>query len=216
MNKKQKLIIGITAEGSVNLLRGQLKYFKDKGYDTYLMCPDSLRVQEFCKKEGCTHLSIKIEREISLFKDIKTLFQIIQLFKNVKPEIINFGTPKVSLLGMIAGYLTRVPFRIYTCRGFRFEHEKGLKRRILVVMEKITSKLAHKVICISPSLEKLAVNLQIVDAQKSLVIAKGSSNGVNLSLFKPLENDNPEKCIDLKKRFDLQDKKSDRFCRPGS
>ena len=153
MNKKQKLIIGITAEGSVNLLRGQLKYFKDRGYDTYLMSPDSLRVQEFCIKEGCTHLSIKIEREISLFKDIKTLFQIIQLFNNVKPEIINFGTPKVSLLGMIAGYLTRVPFRIYTCRGFRFEHEKGLKRRILVVMEKITSKLAHKVICISPSLE---------------------------------------------------------------
>jgi len=69
---KKKLIIGITAEGSVNLLLGQLDYFKSLGYKTYLLGPLSERSAAFCKKEGCEHLVIDIEREISPLKDLKT------------------------------------------------------------------------------------------------------------------------------------------------
>jgi hypothetical protein len=145
----KKLIIGITAEGSVNLLLGQLAYYKEQGYETYLMAPYSERSAAFCKTEGCVHLVINIEREISPWKDLKTLWQIYQLFKKVKPDSINFGTPKVSLLGMLAGAFLGIRKRIYTCRGFRFEHEKGVKRSILIKMEQITSLFAHHVISIT-------------------------------------------------------------------
>ena len=182
---KKKLIIGITAEGSVNLLLGQLDYFKSLGYKTYLLGPLSERSAAFCKKEGCEHLVIDIEREISPLKDLKTLWSIIKIFKAIKPDIINLGTPKVSLLGMIAGTYVGVKKRIYTCRGFRFEHEKGFKRRLLISMEKITSKLAHQVICISKSVKTLGISHQIFNEDKVHVIHKGSSNGVNLNLFNP-------------------------------
>ena len=125
----KKLVIGITAEGTVNLLQGQLDYFKSLGYETYLLGPYSERSAAFCKNEGCEHLVINIEREISPLKDLRTLWTIIMIFRKVKPDIINLGTPKVSLLGMIAGFIVGVEKRIYTCRGFRFEHEKGLKRK---------------------------------------------------------------------------------------
>ena len=137
--KNKKIIIGITAEGSVNLLLGQLAFYKSKGYQTYLMAPYSERSAKFCIDEGCEHLIINIEREISISKDLKTLWQIFWIFKKVKRDIVNLGTPKVSLLGMIAAALLRVPKRIYTCRGFRFEHEAGIKRKVLIFMEKITS-----------------------------------------------------------------------------
>ena len=68
---------------------------------------------------------LQIEREISLLADLATLFSIIKIFIRIKPNIVNLGTPKVSLLGMIAAKLTSVPKRIYTCRGFRYEHERG-------------------------------------------------------------------------------------------
>ncbi len=181
----KKLIIGITAEGSVNLLLGQLKHFKSLGYKTYLMGPLSDRSAAFCKNEGCEHLIIDIEREISPIKDLKTLFQIRKIFKEVQPDIINFGTPKVSLLGMIAGVLVGVEKRLYTCRGFRFEHESGIKRKILISMEKITSSLAHKVICISKSVKTLGIQNNIFKEEKTIIIHKGSSNGVNLDLFNP-------------------------------
>jgi glycosyltransferase involved in cell wall biosynthesis len=181
----KKLVIGITAEGSVNLLQGQLEHFKALGYQTYLLGPLSERSAAFCKKEGCEHLVIDIEREISPLKDLKTLWSIIKIFKAIKPDIINLGTPKVSLLGMIAGTCVGVKKRIYTCRGFRFEHEKGFKRTLLITMEKITSKLAHQVICISKSVKILGINHKIFNEDKVDVIHKGSSNGVNLNLFNP-------------------------------
>lgn len=184
----KKLIIGITAEGSVNLLLGQLAHFKSMGYDTYLLAPYSERSAAFCKKEGCKHLVISIEREISPLKDLVTFFQILSLFRKVKPDIVNLGTPKVALLGMMAAYVLRIEKRIYTCRGFRFEHEKGFKRKLLMRMERMTAFCSHHIICISSSVKKLGVENQLFAASKAQVIHKGSSNGVNLELF---SNENP-------------------------
>lgn len=204
--KYKKLIVGITAEGSVNLLLGQLAYFKSLGYETYLLAPYSERSANFCKNEGCKHLIIDIEREISLWKDLKTLIKIIKIFKEVKPDIINLGTPKVALLGMIAGKILGLKNRIYTCRGFRFEHEKGVKRRILIAMEKITSFCAHQVICISNSVQKLGIEADIFSKKKSNVINKGSSNGVNLELFNPLNQSYIDKKQEIIEKYDLKNK----------
>jgi glycosyltransferase involved in cell wall biosynthesis len=177
------LIVGISAEGSVNLLRGQMKYFKNLGYKTYLIAPYSERSSDFCRNEGCHHIVIPIKREISFFSDLLNLFRIIVIFRRIDPDIINFGTPKVSLLGMIAGKLLNVEKRIYTCRGFRYEDEQGSKRRLLMLMERITCWCSHKIICISPSLRELGIKDKIFSEKNSLVINKGSSNGVDLELF---------------------------------
>lgn len=202
---EKKLVVGITAEGSVNLLLGQLAFFKSIGYKTYLLAPLSERSSNYCKSEGCEHLIIKIEREISLWSDIKSLWQIYKLFKKVKPDIINLGTPKVSLLGMIAGTLAGVPKRVYTCRGFRFEHETGIKKRILILMEKITALFSHQVICISKSVQDLGVSYRVFETQKSMVINKGSSNGVDLELF-DTRKINKKEISDLKQEFQLGNK----------
>jgi glycosyltransferase involved in cell wall biosynthesis len=194
---KKKIIIGITHESSVNLLLGQLAHFKSLGYQTYLLAPYSPRSAEFCKKEGCEHLIINIEREIAPLKDLKTLYLIVKIFIKIKPDIINLGTPKISLLGMIAGFITGTKKRIYTCRGFRFEHEKGLKKRVLIIMEKITVLFAHKVICISQSVKKIGIINRIFNETKTIVIHKGSSNGLNLNLF----NQDDKKNIDFKKKL---------------
>ncbi len=204
--KSKKLIIGITAEGSVNLLLGQLAFYKSQGYETFLLAPYSERSAAFCKNEGCEHLIIDIEREISPLKDLKTLLKIYTIFKKIKPDIINLGTPKVSLLGMLAAFAVRVPKRIYTCRGFRFEHEKGNKRKVLIAMEKITSYFAHKVICISNSVEDLGIKHQIFKKNKSIVINKGSSNGVNLSLFNPNDLNFQNVKNELQQKYNLENK----------
>jgi glycosyltransferase involved in cell wall biosynthesis len=206
MDRQKKIVVGITAEASVNLLLGQLAYFKSLGYQTYLLAPYSERSAKFCEDEGCEHLVIQIERDISIWKDIKTLFQIIKIFRTVKPDIVNLGTPKVSLLGMIAAYILRVPKRIYTCRGFRFEHERGLKRSILITMERITSLFAQQVICISNSVKELGLKNKIFPENKTIVIRKGSSNGVNLSLFNPKEPRYHEVKLRLQDKFQLEGK----------
>jgi len=181
---KKKLVVGITAPGSVVLIAGQLKYFKDLGYDTYLMAPNHQSVIDYCNLEGCTLLAVDFEREISPLKDIKAFFQVLKHLIKVKPDIVNLGTPKVSLLGMIVSAIIGVKKRIYTCRGYRFEHEKGIKRKLLILNDKLVCSLSHHVICISNSVRQLGLNNAIFSDSKSIVINKGSSNGVNLDLFK--------------------------------
>lgn len=200
-----KLVVGITAESSVNLLRGQLNFFKEMGYETYLLAPYSERVRDFCEEEGCSHLQIKIKRDISLLSDLRTLFEIISIFRRVSPDVINLGTPKVSLLGMVAGRIVGVKRRIYTCRGFRFEHEQGIKKDVLALTERITSSLAHQIIAISPSVRQLGMDLSIFTKKKCVVINKGSSNGLDLTLFNK-EKLSRETLVDLKKSLGLSDK----------
>lgn len=201
----KKIIVGITAPQSIDLLTGQLKYFSDKGYEIYLMAPESERVTEFCRNEGATHLPIDIERDIKVTKDIRTFFSILSVLRKVKPDVVNFGTPKVSLLGLTAARLLGVKKRIYTCRGFRYEHEQGNFKKFLMNLERITSSSAHKVLCISKSVEELGIRDGIFPAHKTFHIGKGSSNGIDLELFDPSKI-NPEDVEDFKRHHGLLDK----------
>lgn len=182
----KKLIVGITIPGSVGLLEGQLLYFKEQGFDTYLMAPKDEKSLSYCERENCKLLEIKIAREISLLSDLKTLFQIINILKTVQPDVVNFGTPKISLLGLMAAKYCGVKNRIFTCRGFRFEHEEGFLHWLLKRMDTITSYCANTIICISASVKELGVKENIFDEKKCVIINKGSSNGFNLTKFNPI------------------------------
>ncbi len=179
-----KLILGVTVGGSSRLLDGQAKYFKELGYEVYLISQDHFKEPVFCQKEGITHLSVKsLVADIHPLKDIKALFQIIKHFKKVKPDIVNLGTPKMALLGMLAAKLLGVKKRVYTCRGHRFETEMGFKRKILLIMEKLTVWCAHEVIYVSKSLKEKAKQNGLDNPKKSNLIGLGSSNGVDVSAF---------------------------------
>lgn len=200
---KKKLVVGITSPSSIILIEGQLSYFSNNGYDVYLLSPYSEDVVSFCEKEKCTHLDIDLDRDINLLKDFKSLYSIFRILKSIKPDIVNLGTPKIALLGMIAAFVLRIKKRIYTCRGFRFEHELGFKRWLLIFFEKITVKCSHVVICISPSVKEKGLSLGIFRESMCYVINKGSSNGFDLSKFS-VNNVSEYKINLLKKELALE------------
>ena len=179
----KKLIVGITIPGSVGLLKGQMEYFTKLGYDTYLLTQHDERSVAYCQREGCKNLNVKIARNISLLQDIKTLRALIKIFRRLRPDIVNVGTPKMGMLGMIAAWWCRVPNRIYTCRGFRYEPEHGIKKQILKVCEWIAGRCSHHIICISPSIRTLGIKDKVFSASKCLVIHRGSSNGIDALYF---------------------------------
>lgn len=201
----KKLILGVTVGGSSRLLDGQAKYFKESGYEVYLISQNHFKEPIFCKKEGIQHLPVKIVPDIHPLLDIISLFQILKHFIKIKPDIINVGTPKMGLLGMIAATILGVQTKIYTCRGLRFETEKGFKRWILELMEKITVRLAHQVIYVSPSLKSAALKYGVAQAHKSQVIGSGSSNGVDISAFNPSQINQTER-LALQKNYQLANK----------
>lgn len=192
-SKKLRLVVGVTATGSVNLLRGQLRYFSEQDFETYLIAPKDEKTISFCEQENCILLPVKIEREISLLKDLISLWVIFKHFYRIKPDVVNVGTPKMGLLGMIAAKTLGVNRRIYTCRGFRYEHEGGIKRKILMFMERLSGLCAQDIICISPSVKELALKDRLFPLKKCRVINKGSSNGINTEKFNRANVAEPDK-----------------------
>lgn len=189
----KKLILGVTIGGSSRLLDGQAKYFRELGYYVFLISQNHYKEPIFCQKEGVEHLPVEIDNTIQPVKDLKALFQIINHFKKIKPDIVNLGTPKMSLLGILAAWLTGVKTRIYTCRGLRFETEKGFTKWLLKVTERITVRLASKVIYVSPSLMKSAIAFNTCIPAKSVVLSNGSSNGVDLGFYNRTNVDQKER-----------------------
>ncbi|HMN33650.1 MAG TPA: glycosyltransferase family 4 protein [Chitinophagaceae bacterium] len=181
--EKKKLILGVTIGGSSRLLDGQAKYFRELGYEVFLISQDHYKERIFCEKEGITHLPVDIVADISPWKDLKSLLQIIRHFKKIKPDIVNVGSPKMGLLGSMAAWIIGTKKRIYTCRGLRFETEKGFKRMLLMALERLTVKMVHHVIYVSPSLREAAKNYKVLDPNKSVLIGNGSSNGVDIKAF---------------------------------
>lgn len=166
------------------LLRGQLAYFSRKGYRVHLACSPGPTLQDLAARESVTVHPIPMSRRISPLRDMLSLFAMIALIRNVRPDIINAGTPKAGLLGILAATLTGVRARVYVMRGLRLQTSTGLMRKILILTEKLACRCAHVVVCVSPSLREEAIRARLVSPNKAQVIGMGSSNGVDVERFK--------------------------------
>lgn len=143
---RPKLLRLTTVDTSLNtLLRGQLEYL-NRSLEVIGVADDSGLLDEVSRREGVRTVAVPMHREISLRADIRSLWHLIRLFRRERPHIVHANTPKASLLAMIAGWLTRVPHRIYTVTGLRFETAEGAFRTVLKTMERITCLCATKVI----------------------------------------------------------------------
>ena len=174
-----KIINIVTVSMSCVFFRGSLGYLKRRGFEgTLVSSPGEALDQVANDEEVCAH-AIPMEREISPLKDLVSLWKIYRLLKKEKPTIVNAGTPKAGLLGMLAARLAGVPIRVFQHRGLRLETMRGIKRTIVSITDKITCACASKIVCNSESLRKRLLELKLTSAGKTTVLNKGSSKGVD-------------------------------------
>lgn len=164
-------------------LGNQLRYFKDKGNNLFVICSSSSELYGESSHQGFSYVEIPILRKISVFQDLKSTFQIYKYIKRNNIEIVNGHTPKGALLAMIASFFARVPKRIYFRHGLVFETSKGVKRFLLINIDRLTALFATKIICVSPSVYKKSLDYKLNAEEKQTVLSKGTCNGINLDKF---------------------------------
>ncbi len=165
------------------LLRGQLTYLRERGYDITVISSPGPELERVERRESVRTVAIPMSREMSPAHDAMALRAVYQALQSLEPDVVNASTPKAGLLGMIAARALRVPVRVYQLRGLRLETERGMRRRILAGTERIAAACAHRVICNSESLRDRFVAAGFGSAHKCVVLGAGSSNGVDVSRF---------------------------------
>ncbi|MCM1139664.1 MAG: glycosyltransferase family 4 protein [Muribaculum sp.] len=197
MRNKFCILVG-NPKAFKGFFEGQLKYLSQE-FSIVGIANSSISSDLVNREEGIPIINVNIERKISIFKDIISLIQLCLVFIKIRPRIVHTNTPKVSLIGMLASFLTIVPVRIYVCHGIRYQGASGRFKSLLKAMEKITCKLATHIICVSKSVQDKLISDGMASKTKTHIINNGSINGVNPNLLCKMASSS--ECISLKKRI---------------
>lgn len=161
----------------------QLLYFRNKGYNEFIICSPSQDIEYYSQMYKFQYLSIEILRRISIFKDIKAIYKTVRYIRHKHIDIVTGHTPKGALIAMLAAYIACVPFRIYFRHGLVYETSTGFKRKLLIVMDKFTSVLATKIVCVSPSVCHKSIEDKLNVASKQYLLSRGTCNGIDICKF---------------------------------
>ena len=181
---RPRLVMAVNSAIAVGFLQGQLQFFRDKGFDVTVLCPERREDEwEVARPEGVPIIQVPMARVIAPLQDFASLWRLWRTIRRLGPAVTNVGTPKAGLLGGFAAWLNRVPCRFYTLHGLRFETTKGFRRRLLIYAERLACRFAHRVICVSQSVRERAIACRLTDPERAFVFGSGSCNGVNASHF---------------------------------
>ncbi len=161
----------------------QFDNFQTLGIKTYVACTPSNHLQEYSVQKNFTPISVNIFREINPIADFKAILFLRKEIIKEKIDIVVGHTPKGAMIAMVASYFAGVKQRIYFRHGLMYETSKGIKRRLLKGIERLTAGLATKVVCVSESVKQLSESQKLGNPKKNILLNKGTCNGLNSVKF---------------------------------
>ena len=166
------------------MLRGQVRHMVEAaGYEVTIAAGEGPELAPFAASQGAAAVTLPLERRPSPWRDLAALFGLVRLIRALRPDVIELGTPKASLLGALAARLAGGSATLYTLHGLRAETSRGVARWGLLALERLTSGLADRTVCVSESLRARARELGALGQGDGVVLGAGSANGVDLARF---------------------------------
>ena len=186
MRKKNVLEI-INLFGSATIfIGGQFTYLREKGYNMHLICSPSEGLKAFANEHKIEYEPVLLERQVSVLNDIKAYIRICKFIKKHKIDTVIAHQYKARLIAMLAAVTMRVPNRIIFAHGVLYDTMKGFKRKIFIFVDRFVARMAHKVVCVSPSVMKTRIRDHINKQEKMFLLNKGTCGGIDTKgMFNP-------------------------------
>jgi glycosyltransferase involved in cell wall biosynthesis len=155
----------------------QIRSFHDAGFEVTVMCaPDSELAARVPDGVHCHFMDFT--RTMNPWRDLKSLWHLWRFFRRERFDIIQYSTPKASLVGAVAAWLARCPVRIYIVWGLYYIGVAGFHHRLLKTFEQI---ICH----ISTHIVDFMESEGLTQKKKCTVMLHGSACGVDLDCMDP-------------------------------
>jgi len=164
------------------LLKGQLNFMQQNGFKVIAISANGAEIEELKSQENCEHITIPLTRSINPFVDFICIIKLFFLFKKIKPSIVHSHTPKAGFVAMLAAYFARVPIRLHTIAGLPWSIERGFKKKVLKLVEKLTVFASSKVFVNSKNL-LFYLKSENIKGSKINLLGSGTSNGIDTNYF---------------------------------
>lgn len=152
-------------------------------YEVYYVCNETDESKIVVVHDG--YHCVDIQRGISLWKDLKALFQLAKYFHSEHFDAVHSVTPKAGLLTAIAGFFARVPIRIHIFTGQVWANKKGLMRWLLKFMDRMIVLFGNHFLVDGEGQRQYLIQQGVLKEKNSKVLGHGSICGVNLKRFVP-------------------------------
>ena len=177
---QKSIIHAVTASRSLGFFKLISTDLYDKGYEVVSLSSPGPELEDL-NAFGHKTIPVPMERRMSPFKDIVSLFCLIRAFMKERPYVVHSMTPKAGMLCMLAAWITRVPRRVHTFTGLVWPTATGMSRRILMITDWITCACATHVI---PEGRGVMNDLQTHITKKPMrVLGYGNVRGVDMLRF---------------------------------
>ena len=157
----------------------QLTYFSEKGYDVHVACSPSSQIAPYAKEKRFSFFEVPMPRKLSVFADIRAVYRLFVYIRREKFNVVCGHTAKGSLIAMIAAFLAQTEKRVYFRHGFYYENLTGLKRILMLNLDRFTALLSTKIVCVSPFVLENSVRYKLNRRNKMVLLNRGSCNGVD-------------------------------------
>lgn len=141
-------------------------------------------LNEVARREGVRTIAVSMQRHISLLNDVKSLWNMWQVMRRERPDLVHSMTPKAGLISMVAAWIARVPLRVHTFTGLVWPTATGLKRLILMTTDRITCACATHIIPEGEGVKSDLLDHHITH-KPIKVLGHGNVMGIDLEQFNP-------------------------------
>ena len=175
------IIRACTVSMSVDFVTCMLPELQEQ-YEVVLLSSPGQELDDAERQYGVRGIRVPMERHISFGHDLVSLCRLVYVFLREKPAMVHSMTPKAGLLCMIAAWLSRVPVRVHTFTGLVFPTATGLKRKILMLTDRLTCACASHVIPEGEGVKKDLLNNGITKKPMK-VLGYGNVRGIDMVRF---------------------------------
>lgn len=193
MRDKKKIIRAVTVPLSLCFCRDVMIKMRAMGYHMVAVTSPGPELDSLRRDDGFHCVEVPMERHISPLSDLVSLLRMIRVLRKERPWVVHSMTPKAGLLCMVAAWLTRVPVRVHTFTGLVWPTATGLKRRVLMMTDRITCACATHVI---PEGQGVMDDLRRGGITRKLmrVLGYGNVMGVDMARFSTARFAQHERC----------------------
>lgn len=122
-----------------------------KDFDTKVALGGNGVLAEKLREDNIDVISIPdLERDISIFKEIKVFLNLIKLLRKERPDVVHLNSSKIGGLGALAGRIAGVKKIVFTVHGFAFNESRNFISIFLIKLASyITLLLSTDVIFVT-------------------------------------------------------------------
>ena len=183
MQKKKKIIRATTVPTSLETFCKDMLRELNQRYEVVAVSSPLPELEVVATREGVRTIAVKMERRISLKRDIVSLWQMYKVMRRERPWMVHSMTPKAGLMCMVAAWLARVPRRVHTFTGLVWPTATGLNRMILKTTDRILCACATHIIPEGNGVKNDLINGKIT-RKPMKVLANGNVRGIELDHYR--------------------------------